>query len=220
MSNVMNNDVFVLALSGCLCLLPFIVVVGVFSWHRRRFKGFEIVIAMDGATCLKADDGSVLIKKTSIRNWVVLVILGLVLLGLIALLLSAIGNLLKGEPTTAVGALFVLIGAGAFIGGVILILIRSIRMPSISIKTESEVIEIGRGTSARRIPFSSISRVMVDQLGSKAFDTRMLGVCILLDDSEKIQLGTVSGDAKKIGERADAIAQLVADTVDVQYGTR
>jgi hypothetical protein len=147
------------------------------------------------------------------------------LLGLIALLLSAIGNLFKGEPTTGVGNLLFLIVIGAFIGGVILNLIRSVRMPSININTDPEVIEIGRGTSARRIPFSSISRIMVDQnpelnpieqIGFEAMRIEKLGVCIILDDNEKIQLGTVSGDAKKIAERADAIAQLIADTTDVQ----
>jgi tetratricopeptide (TPR) repeat protein len=190
--------------------------------------------AMDGATCLQTNSGSVAIGRNSFGSWVALVILGLVFLGLVAFLLSAIGKLLAGEATIKVSGLPFLIGIAAFLGAIILHLIRTVRRPSIYFNTGAKVMEQGRGRSARQIPFSSISRIAVDrnpgqgslvgmleEMVFASMNQKRMGVCVLLDSLETVQLGTVSGDKKKekkLEERAEAIAQLIADATDAPMG--
>ena len=78
---------------------------------------------------------------------------------------------------------------------------------------------IGRGSSSRQIPFSSISRVVLGRPGQdyflEVFKSVEIGIEIILDDGQVVQLGTVSGSEKGTKAQAVAIAQLIADATGV-----
>ena len=178
---------------------------------------FVSEIAMDGATCLKAEDGSVMIRRNTVFNWIILVVLGLILLSCIAVL---IGSLAEGRSNQGDGKGWGTTIAGIlFLGGVMFVVARQLRIPPVYVDVNSRVVEIGRGSSLRQIPFSGISHVAVGQKGGVPLadePVTMVGIGLVLDSGEAIPLGTVSGS--KAGERAVAIAQLVADTTGAPRG--
>jgi hypothetical protein len=206
---------------GLLCCgIPF-AIAGVIFWLWRSWsmRGFRSAIAMDGATCLKADDGSVVIRRHTARNWIVLTVLlglGLPLIG--GILWAIIRTLLNGIPALgeALGIPSVLslaITVGIIIGAGVLTLARLLRLAPVYFHADSEMLEVGRGSSLRQIPFSSISRVVIRLSGRGSMgrhETGAFGIGVVLEEGEILELGTVSGEMAKTAERAGAIAQLIA----------
>ena len=176
-------------------------------------RGFQSAIAMDGATCLKADDGSVVIRRGTARNWIVLgVILGLGLPIGVVILWATISGFLEGESdlVDALGVLAVVVGAGSIIGAGV----RSMGRPSVCIHAQARILKIGHGPSLRQIPFSSISRVCVESTESGSMGihrTGVFGIGVVLRDEVWLPLGTVSGEWGKAEERATVIAGLISE---------
>jgi hypothetical protein len=184
-------------------------------------RGFQSAIAMDGATCLKADDGSVVIRWHTAQNWIVLVvILGLGLPIAVIILWATISGFVKGESdfVDALGALALVVGAGSIIGAGVRTLVRSMRRPSACINAKAKILERGHGPSLRQIPFSSVSRVCVELAESGSMGRHRTGVFrigVVLHDEVWLSLGTVSGEWAKAEERAMAIARLISDVTGV-----
>lgn len=210
-------------LEGLFCCgIPF-VIAGVIFWLWRSWsmRGFQSAIGMDGATCLKADDGSVVIRRHTTRNWIALVvILGLGLPLTVVILWAAIGGLVKGE-SDLVGALETLgvaVGAGSAIGAGVFTLVRSMRRPSVCFNTQARMTESGHGASVRQIPFADVVNVVVeltnrDSMGKH--ETGVFRVGVILSDGSRLSLGTVSGEVAKAKERAVVIAGQIADVTGI-----
>ncbi len=179
---------------------------------------------MDGATCLKADDGSVVIRRQTVRNWIVLVvILGVGLPITVGLLWATISGIVKGESDLvgALEALAVVVGSGSIIGAGVYNLVRSMRRSTVHINAKAKMLEIGHGSSLRQISFSSVLGVIVESIERGSVDRHEIGVYrigVVLGDGNRLPLGTVSGEVAKTKERAESIAQLIADVTGVSRG--
>jgi hypothetical protein len=178
-------------------------------------------MAMDGATCLQAENGDVVIRRNKARNWLYLIFLTLALLGVVAMLFAIIIKVLNGTlaPEDLIEGLAITIGVGSIISVAIFSLVYSLQQSAASFNAGFEMLEIGIGysSSLRQIPFSSISRVVVEfpKTHSKM---GVFAIKVLLDDGEEILLGTVSGKIVATEERASAIAQLIADVTGASRG--
>ena len=183
--------------------------------------GSRATIAMDGAFCIRAGDGSITIRKRNLRNGLVLIFLGMCLLGTLAGLCAFIGGLFRGEwdPDTLleIGAL---VAATGLMAAAILVLIRSLRSPPIHINAATRVIEVGRGPSRRSVPFADVSHVEFERLsmrGIEGNDVTVFSIDVTLSDGDTLRLGTVSGKTTKAMERAAAVARLIAETTGVDW---
>ena len=159
------------------------------------------VIAMDGATCVKTEDGSLAFKRRTFATCLIVVSLGLFLLLLLGVIVA---DLFSGQATSTsdLGGIF---GACVFLAVVIFVLIRNLRMPSVYLNANSRLLEIGRGASARQFLFSNIGHIaLTSRVGHTITDIQAL-----LNNGEKVQFGSVSGATAEA--RANTIAQLIAD---------
>jgi len=207
-------------LEGLLCCaVPFVIAGAIFwLWRSWSMRGFQSAIAMDGATCLQADDGSVVIRRHTARNWIVLgVILGLGLPIAVTILWGTISGFVKGESDflDALGALVLVVGFGSIVGAGVRTLVRAMRRPSVCIHAQAGILEVvGHGSSLRQIPFASVSRVCVELTESGSMGRHRTGVFrigVVLRNEVWLSLGTVSGEWDKAEERATAIAQLISE---------
>ena len=174
-----------------------------------RTRGLPSPIAMDGATCLKTNDGGVVIRRAQFSNWLAIIVLVPFEFVLLGLIFSAnISNILY------------LIFGIVLIGAALITVARSLRQPSIDFNANSRILEIGRGSNAQRIPFSKIAHISAaprtTSFGGAVFQlllNQVLGIRIqvMLANGQVIELGSVSGEAIGARARADAIAQLVAE---------
>lgn len=217
-----NSDkLFIFSVCAIIVLLPIVAVAGLWLFRRRSMRGFESAIAMDGATCLKDDDGSVVIRRRTFRNYFVLAILGLFQLGLVAILLSTIGDILgkTSNLTDAFVSLFIVVVSIVGIGAAMFTLVRSLRTPPVYINANTKMLEIGYGSSLRQTPFSSISRVVVEpsRSGFLWWRWEAAAIGVVLDHGDEVQLGTVSGNSQKMNERAAEIAQLISDATGAHW---
>ena len=171
-------------------------------------------VLMDGAVCWKASNGGLLIKKRIAHNWFALIFLGLVELGLVTAAVSTLvtgRSPANGDPLnlqSLLGFLVLLAGLILVVGIPLVVLVRAMRIPSIHVNVNSDTIEIGRGPSARQIPFANIDRVVVKASPATSGQT-VVGIKVLLDDGDIVTLGTVSGEGAGIAERAHTIAQWI-----------
>ena len=208
----MSQDIFPFDLAICLGLPLFaasVGVAGIWLWRRLSMRGFQSAIPMDGATCLKADDGNILFKRRTGHNWLILVCLGGCLVAIGAGVVSVFQRIWVGESVSW-GGLSTIIGATGIIVFAIRSTLRSMQLPPILFNTTSRLIDVGRGLTARQIPFSSLSRIGLASregvLGSTAIDIQAI-----LTNDEIIPLGSVSSSRAKAQARANTIAQLIAD---------
>jgi hypothetical protein len=227
---VLREKMFKNVLDSLCCVLPFLTIAaiaGIFwLWRSWSTRGFQAAIAMDGATCFKADNGDVVIKRHNLRNWLYLIVLTLALFGVVAMLFAIIIKALNGTSTLedVVEGLGITIGVGSIIGIAMFSLVHSLQLSAASFNAGFEMLEIGIGysSSLRQIPFSRISRVVVGfpERHSMGGEGKMgvFGIGVLLDDGEELLLGTVSGKIVKTEERAAAIAQLIADVTGASRG--
>ena len=178
-------------------------------------------IAMDGAFLIKSDNGSLTIRKRSLRNCLVLVFLAVCLAGMIALVVASIGSLFQGE--SGMESVLDICTMAAITGGLaaaILVLTRSMRRPSIHINAADRVIQEGQGLSRRTISFGDISRIELQPRIAETLATdqmAVLGIGAILNDGSTLALGTVSGETGKARARAAEIARLIAETADVEW---
>jgi hypothetical protein len=197
-----------LVLLYALCLLPVVTAVFlVWGVRSRSMRGFQSAIVMDGATCLKADDGGVVIRRRiHLYNLWAIVILGPFAFFLLLMLLRFIFF-------AGISIFLTSVIIGAALLRVALSLVRSLRQPSIiHFKANSRILEIGRGITGQQILFSGISHIRTTPPTKSIFEgVTRIRIQVTLDNGEVIELGSVSGDANKAHTQAAAITQLVAE---------
>ncbi len=146
------------------CLLPIILlvllplnIIGAWRWWSMRSMASRF--EMDGAVCLEPKQGNVVIRRTRIRNILLLTFFGAVGIGLLALLPAAVRDLVTGDNSwETIERFSALPIALIIIGAAIVLLARSAFLPNITFDQQNRVLLIGRGASERRIPFSDLSR--------------------------------------------------------------
>jgi len=215
-------------LGALCCVLPAAVILALAGlalvlWRRLAMRGFHTAVELDGASCLAADDGRLVFRRNSFRNGLYLVTLGLALAGLVALAGSTASGLAQQATTLgeAWDELTLAMGAGALIAAAMVVLVRSLWRGSASFDPQAGVVRVGRGRSAREIPFSEVSYIEPGLSMAHDFEGGELGVYdihLVLKDGERLALGTVSGKSETARERADRVARLVAGTTGAPLG--
>ncbi|TET54768.1 MAG: hypothetical protein E3J64_01360 [Anaerolineales bacterium] len=206
------------------CLSPLVVgaaVAGLVTWLWRSWnrRGAESAVEMDGAILVEVADGTVFVRRHRWRYWLYLVVLATSLLGALALLVGLVRDLVapRGAVDLNLEAPCEMLGVVGVLGAATALVVRSLRSPLIRLHPASMMIEVGRRSSLRSIPFSSVShvtaRVPADR--QSGADTLIIPVVIVLKDGERLGVGTVSGPLREAQERAALAAQLVADTIGV-----
>ncbi len=166
-------------------------------------------ILIDGAVCWRASNGSVLIKKRTVINWLALIAFGLLGLVMMAGTIQGMVNEDSLNFQSLLSHLTTLVMAVLFMGGSIIVLVRVMRIPSIHVNVNSEMIEIGRDPSTCQIPFASVYQVTVTPSAMSRHS--VLGINLVLDDGDVVTLGTVSGSRAGMTYRAYTIAQWITD---------
>lgn len=159
-----------------ICILLLLIPVGFGSFLtlrgggglRRlslRLRGFESVTRLDGATCLKAKDGSVMIRPLpDFYRAGLLVVVGSGLLGGTACILLLVWSVLTGsaplgEVLSSGAAAFVVFAA--LMGPLLLAVMKSPRRrPSFRFNTASRTLEIDCGPESKQVPFSDILHIV------------------------------------------------------------
>ena len=110
------------------------------------------------------------------------------------------------------------LGVAVLLGAALVTLVRSMRGQSVQIDAGGGMIEFGQGASKRTIPFSDLAGVEVEQVSGIVSDEEEMAVFainVILQDDERLRLGTVSGPPGDAQERANGIAKMVAETIDL-----
>lgn len=164
------------------------------------------VISMDSAKCIIAEDGNVEIKKTTGGNWLAII---LVTPFLLLLTWSILNSVIRRDPEQfPLGAVVI-----ALVLIVLLIgLVRPLRRPSIKFNSPAKTMEIGRGNSARRIPFSNISQIAAQP------HTTSIAILASLENGEVLRLGSLSG-VGTIEQDTIARAASIVQYIEAAIGT-
>ena len=214
-----QDEIFIFSICLLSIAAPVLAVVGYWLLQRRSMRGFQDAIAMDGAVCLRADDGRVVIRRRTARTIALLFVIGSVLLGMLFLFISSLISTVSGDSTfgQSSSGLVLPVIIISILSPAIAVAVSSLRKPSVCFNPYSRMIEIGKGTSMRRVPFSSISRIR-SKLSKRrtwrtgyggSVSTAVYTLAVILRDDEQIQLGTVSGDPSKTKKRAADIDGMI-----------
>jgi hypothetical protein len=179
-----------------VCLLPVIVPVGLWLLQLYARRGFRFAIAMDSATCLIADNGSITIKRNRSIIWLAIMLLGLVTFGFA---LGTISDLLRGGPYWLRGLFAV-----GFLAIVLVGLARQVRVSPIHIDITARILTVGHGSQSRQILFTSVKFIVIIR------GEGITEIDAILHDDEKILLGTVSGSGAQ--KRLNRITQAITAT--------
>ena len=198
------DSMLIFGICGFIILLPILAVGGVFFVKQLQKANSRAVIKMDGANCVHTLAGNVEIRPAKITSIIALVFLAA------AGIATTIGALLSLINLNIQG-IVMLGGASILIVFAVNSLIRALRKPGSHFKADTKVLEIGRGSSQRVIPFSDIDHVLVGTAEGRTQKKLSGGVVgIRLKTNEAIQLGTLSG-SKDTFDRARTIGQIIAD---------
>lgn len=180
-------------------------------WVRREFEAnFE----MDGLMCLKAKDGSLVIKKRKFYNWVALLVILFIGGPLFVLLVWGFIQEFSSGKATFWGILQWILYLGFIIAiliPAIRIILNTLRRPDISFSAASKQMEFTQGSIMRQIPFSAISKLVIDYRGGSGQHIReiklMFGFVLFLADGNKFDIGTVSGGLRATEDKAEAFSR-------------
>jgi hypothetical protein len=230
----MNNSLPGLLGLFVFCILTPLMSVGLFAiyrWcvHRLPLHGSGFVSAIwmaNGQICLKAIDGSIVIRPRTLYNWFVIVVLGGAAFFLVILFGSIVIRSVDARliVTCILGALV----TGLALFNPLFIAVRSLRQPSICINANSRTLEIRRGSIGQQILFSRFAYISATPqttntgrspdflsglgVGEVAWERESgIRIQVTLDDGEVIKLGGVSDQS-----RATAITELLAEVTGVQ----
>jgi hypothetical protein len=135
-------------------------------------------ISMDYRICVKDSEGKILIKPS--YSQIVIITLFSVFL------ISMIGSSDKSSGLVVIGAIFLL---GGFQ------MVQTLRNPPVCINPQSRVVEIGRKTSLKAIPFPEIDCILFSR-GRPAWSSysrSTIKIEIILKNGTQFSLGTMSG---------------------------
>ncbi len=198
--------------AGILSLPLFFLIIGIGFARSEKVK-MKTAIPMEGATCVKTDDGSVFLQPNNARNWLHLSLFIMVLLffATVFAMGGQTGNLKldRVDPRDLVVPILAIV----IVAAAIVNIIRSLRRPAFRFIAPSKTLEIGKGSSMRQYPFSSISGVFL----KKALLPRGLaqyGIAVVLQDDTVLELGVLSGAGTDAGTRSEQVVKLVADVTD------
>jgi hypothetical protein len=209
-----------------LLLVVSILLVAVLWWGWRRLsrQGLRSGIQMDGAYCQVAGNGDMLIRPHTIRNFIVLALVGAGLACVANLgfwFYSPWGATLHQITWIWIKGLFAL--TVMQLVGAVMVLFRSLGQPKIQVQGKPREIKWKRWFRNRRYSFERVSCVKVLFYESsnisihRTYTQRtakpVSEIELVLEDGSWILLGRLSG--RNAESRALSIAQLIADTIGV-----
>ena len=207
------------------CIWPFalsavLAAVLWWGWRCLAIRGFRSSIEMEGASCLIAQDGSVLIRPHTLRNLVYLAIVGGGLAG-ITMIFIVIANGRVSIEEVGLRGLLMTIGYLPMLVGACFLLLRSIGQPRMRIRRQAGEIEWSRWLRRQRHPFQVISQVVLilpkrprwlQPVINALFETEVM-IKIQLMDGGRLLAGHVSGRYSR--RRASAAAKAIAKAIGV-----
>jgi hypothetical protein len=194
------------------CGAPFAVTaVFILLWRRKNLRGFQADYGIDSATCLKADNGDVVIRRHLLRDVILLIIFAAAFVGIILVLI----NILRGVYVQENWYDFlILISIAIFLGIVIYNLVLTIRRPPILINALSQTVEIGHGRGKRILPFTQISHVALKRLRGIYLGQDLIyrfGLVFVLHNRQEIPIGSLSGF--KIRQKAETVLCVIGESI-------
>lgn len=206
------------------------LIVTLVVWGLRRLSlrlgGFQSAIKIEGATCLKANDGSVIIRPPSgFYRTGALILMGLVgLIGVATPIVFLVWAVLMGRALLAdtLRSVAVALAVGiALGGGLVAAVVRSPRQSSMRFNTHTRLLEISTGSEEpRRISFSSISQIAMSSKQipfSDGTEMTVNDIWAILSDGQKLLLGSLSG--AELRARTNTLTQWIADATGVAIQT-
>ncbi len=172
-------------------------------------------IRMDGGKLQRSEDGIIKIKKSGSCLSIGLMI-GTVISTLVVAFFAIRSISMLFDPTSGVSIWEVLeiFGVAAFLGFATYFLFRTYTRPPVIINPQTRTITIGKGKKQWDISFGSVNGVSTSQPASILMEGAALWKFSLdLDTGETIELGSISGDQRKLPERVDQIAQLLREAL-------
>jgi hypothetical protein len=144
-----------------------------------------------------------------VRAILLLAFLGVAGIGLLALIPFAVRDMMTSDDLwwewwENIDRLSALPIGLLIIGGAVILLARSAFLPDVTFDQQNRALLIGRGASERRIPFSDLSRVVIEPVQDRVGG---LEVAVVRGDGERIKLGILSGSG--MAEQAQGIALLI-----------
>ena len=212
----------ILLLTSTPCAAVLLIGVGLVLWRRYHMHGYQSEIQLDGASLLKANDGSLVVRPRSLFNLLAIALLSLVVLGLVAWAASTIFAALSGADTVgnAVEITLLALGLGLMLVVAIISSARALFTPAIHLNAGTRLLQLGRGKTARQIPFAKLAHVVADAGPATSVSNQVTSVALQLitTDAETIVLGTLSGEDSEVRGRAESIAESVAQLTGAQLG--
>ena len=169
----------------------------------------EVRIKMDQGTLTQFPNGSLTISgKAGCVNWGLFVITVLMTLGAVATTIYLAVKLF--EPNTSINLSLVFQGLGitAFLGYGTFYLFGKVRFKGITIDTTTRLIKIDN----RTIPFLEVAEIITEArpvpLMEEAVATSFIAI---LSSGERVRLGSITGESKKIGQPVEQIQTILAN---------
>jgi hypothetical protein len=209
-----------------LLLVVSVLLAAVLWWGWRRLSRLDLRpgIQMDGAYCQVAENGDVLIRPHTIRDFIVLAWVGAGLACVANLgfwFYNPWGVTLHQITWTWIEGLFTL--TAMLLVGAAMLLFRSLGQTKIQVQVETRKIKWKRWFRNRRYSFEHVSyikvlfyesmNISIHRTYSQRTAKPVSEIELILEDGSWILLGRLSG--KNTENRALSIAQLIADTIGV-----
>jgi hypothetical protein len=173
---------------------------------------------MDGGKLQRSSDGILRIKKSGSCLSVGLMI-GTVISTLVAAFFTVRSLSMMFDPAAQVYIWDVIgiFGVTVFLGFATYFLYRTYTRPPVVIDPLNKNLTIGKGKKEWQISFGSVTGVSAHEPASVLMEGAAIWKFKLdLDTGESIDLGSISGDKRKILERVDQITQLLTETLGLK----
>ncbi len=181
-----------------------------------KLRGFKKGIEMDGARCLLAENGDVVIRRTyfgSVASLVFIVgFLSLVIFGILAASFKsrdAFPILIGGVSTFIFAAVLILSAQN--------VILRSLMIPGIRIIPGERTLVIGGRSQEIRIPFSNIRQIQIATSPAGMQNVWMSQIRIVYQDGSARELGSISGDRPSVDRRIPELGRMLSDAIGVPF---
>jgi hypothetical protein len=170
-------------------------------------------IPIDGGNIVRSQNGTIKIGAGKLRTW--LILFALAAFCLCGAVLAAQSWIDQGIPQLTLGdALELAAEAAAIVGlgfGLVFVL-RSLFRPAATIDPAARLIVRGRG-GAQKIPFADVAQILTSTREAGMEGVLVGGFSLLLKDGTTVELGSVSGQPKRLPARMEQIETLLTEAL-------
>lgn len=186
-------------------------------WRSRNLRGVKAVIELDGASCLVAEDGEIIIRRTTFRSLIYLAILG----GSIVFVVYLIADVTLTRMDFIYenhGNVFKMIIPIILLCFPLVRLMQTLTFPSVRIIPKEKQLVIRNRAEDLRIPFAHVHRVQFPSSTSTYLNVRVSYISMVYGADESTRkLGSISGTVASVDKKIQKLGQLIADTMGLRY---